>query len=217
MHEPSSCKTSQTSNAKEFSWNDYDLDNVRGYKGRIYNGEMCDFVCVLFKVLFPDGVKLDNQFCFDVWIGKTSKGEGHLIFDGDDVRKCWTVERRPEYLRWNQVRVDATDTLSQQSTGECILRDRLKRYMNAAMVKQPSTSGVDEAETESTSTATSMISNVKFRAVHGGIFNCKACVVDWLSHSKERRECFESIFRKEDEEKTTQPPQRYSWSTRLLC
>ena len=25
---------------------------------------------------------------------------------------------------------------------------------------------------------------------------------DWLSHSKERRECFESIFRKEDEEKT---------------
>ena len=74
--------------------------------------------------------------------------------------------------------------------------------MNAAMVKQPSTSGVDEAETESSSTVTSMISNVKFRAVHGGIFNCKARVVDWLSHSKERRECFESIFRKEDEEKT---------------
>ena len=48
-----------------------------------------------------------------------------------------------------------------------------------------------------------MISNVKFRAVHGGIFSCKDCVVDWLSHSKERRECFESIFRKEDEEKTT--------------
>ena len=82
------------------------------HKGRIYNGEMCDsFVCVLFKVLFPDGVKLDNQFCSDVWIGKTSKGEGHLIFDGDDVRKCWTVEKRPEYLRWNQVRVDDIDTL----------------------------------------------------------------------------------------------------------
>ena len=75
--------------------------------------------------------------------------------------------------------------------------------MNAAMVKQPSTSGVDEAETESTSTATSMISNVKFRAFQGGIFNCKACVVDWLSHSKERRECFDSIIRKEGEEKTT--------------
>ena len=73
--------------------------------------------------------------------------------------------------------------------------------MNAAMVKQPSTSGVDEAETESTSTVTSMISNVTFRAVHGGIFNCKACVVDWLGHSKERRDCFESIFQKEDEEK----------------
>ena len=147
------------------------------YKGRIYNGEMCDFMCVLLKVLFPnDGIKLDNQFCSDVWIGKTSKSEGHLIFD--DVQKCWTVERRPEYLRWNQVRVDAIDTLSQQSTGECILRDRLKQYMNAAMVEQPSTSGVDEAETESTSTATSITWNVKFRAVHGGIFSCKDCVVE---------------------------------------
>ena len=104
------------------------------YKGRIYNGEMCDFVCVLLKVLFTDGIKLDNQFCSDDWIGKTSKSEGHLIFDGDGVRKCWTVERRPEYLRWNQVRVDAIDTLSQQSTGECILRDRLKRHMNAAAI-----------------------------------------------------------------------------------
>ena len=75
--------------------------------------------------------------------------------------------------------------------------------MNAAMVKQPSTSGVDETETESTSTATTMISNVKFRAVRGGIFSCMDCVVDWLSHSKERRECFDSFFRKEDEEKTT--------------
>ena len=174
------------------------------YKGRIYNCEMCDFFeCALLKVLIPDGVKLDNQFYSDVWIGETSKNEGHLIFDGDDVQKCWTVEKRPECLRWNHVRVDGIDTLSQQSTGECILRDRLKRYMNAAMVKQPSTSGVDEAETESTSTATSMISNVKCRAVHGGIFNCKACVVDWLSHSKERRKCSESIFRKKDEEKTT--------------
>ena len=52
----------------------------RRYKGRIYGGEMCDFFeCVLFKVLSPDGVKLDNQFCSDVWIGKTSKGEGHLM------------------------------------------------------------------------------------------------------------------------------------------
>ena len=40
-------------------------------QGRICNGEMCDFVCILLKVLFPDGIKLDNQFCSDVWIGKT--------------------------------------------------------------------------------------------------------------------------------------------------
>ena len=77
------------------------------YKGRIYNGEVCDiFECVLFKVPSPEEAKLDDRFRLGVWIGKTSRGDEHLIFDGDEVRKCRTVKRRPEYLRWDRVRVD---------------------------------------------------------------------------------------------------------------
>ena len=197
------------------------------YKGKTYNSEICDlFECILSKVLSPDEAMLDDQFCLDVWIGKTSRVEDQLIFDGDDVRKCRTEKRRPEYLRWDRVRVDAIVTPPQQARPprECILRDRPMRYMDAAMIgtltREPlnqtardrdprtletkgavSTSSVDEAETELTSAATSVISNAKSRAVHGGIFNCKDCVIDGPSHSKERRECFESIFWKEDEKK----------------
>ena len=136
-----------------------------------------------------------------------------------DVRKYRMVERRVEYLRLDRARVDAVDSLHQQTrvTRERIPHDRLKRYTNAATIKQPgtgtreplkqtardrdprtletkraaSTSGVYEAETETTSMANSRISYQK------------ACVVDRPGHSKERRECSESIFRKEDEEKTT--------------
>ena len=78
------------------------------YKGRIYSGEVCDlFECVLFKVPSPEEAKLDDRFRLGVWIGKTSRIDDHLIFDGDEVRKCRTVKRRPEYLRWDRVRVDA--------------------------------------------------------------------------------------------------------------
>ena len=78
--------------------------------GRIYNGEVCDrFECVLFKVLSPEEAKLEDRFRLGVWVGKTSRGDDHLIFDGDEVRKCRTVKRRPEYLRRNRGRVDAMD------------------------------------------------------------------------------------------------------------
>ena len=46
------------------------------------------------------------------WLGKTAKGDDHLIFDGDDVRKCRTVKRRPECLRWDRQRVDAVECSS---------------------------------------------------------------------------------------------------------
>ena len=85
------------------------------YKGRIYNGEVCDlFECVLFKVPSPEDAKLDDRFRLGVWIGKTSRGDDHLIFDGDEVWKCRTVKRRPEYLRWERVRVDAIDAHPQR-------------------------------------------------------------------------------------------------------
>ena len=41
------------------------------YKGRIYNGEVCDlFECVLFKVPSPEKAKLDDRFRLGVWIGR---------------------------------------------------------------------------------------------------------------------------------------------------
>ena len=132
---------------------------------------MCDlFECVLFKVPSAEEAKLDDRFRLGVWIGKTSRGDDHLIFDGDEVRKCQTVKRRPEYLRRDRVRVDAID--AHPAPRERVPRDRRKRYITWAYIK-------------------------KF----GGTTNCKACAVDGPSHSKNCRERFETIFRKEDEEK----------------
>ena len=122
------------------------------YKGRIYNGEVCDlFECVLFKVPSREEAKLDDPFRLGVWIGKTSRGDDHLIFDGDEVRKCRTVKRRPEYLRWDQVRVDAIDAHPQRPRPprERILRDRPKRYITWVHIKK-----------------------------YGGTPSCKACAFD---------------------------------------
>ena len=109
------------------------------YKGRIYNGEVCDlFECVLFKVPSPEEAKLDDRFRLGVWIGKTSRSDDHLIFDGDEVRKCRTVKRRPEYLRWDRVRVDAIDAHPRRPRPprERIHRDRPKRYITWAHIKK---------------------------------------------------------------------------------
>ena len=136
---------------------------------------MCDlFECVLFKVPSPEEVKLDDRFRLGVWMGKTSRSDDHLIFGGDEARKCRTVKRRPEYLRWDRSRVDAIDAHPQRPRPprERIPRDRPKRYMTWAYIKK-----------------------------YGGTPNCKACAVDGPSHSKECRERFEAIFQEEDEEK----------------
>ena len=62
-------------------------------KGRIYNGEVCDlFECVLFKVPSLEEAKLDDRFRLGVGVGKTTRGDDHLIFDGDEVRKCRRVK-----------------------------------------------------------------------------------------------------------------------------
>ena len=107
------------------------------YKGRIYNGEVCDlFECVLFKVPSPEEAKLDDRFRLGVWIGKTSRGDDHLIFDGDEVPKFRTVKRRPEYLRWDRGRVDAIDAHPQRPRPprERTPRDRPKRYITWAYI-----------------------------------------------------------------------------------
>ena len=142
------------------------------YKGRIYNGEVCDLF--LFKVPSPEEAKLDDRFHHGVWIEKTSRSDDHLIFDGEEVRKCRAVKWRPEYLRWDRVRVDAIDAHPQRPRPprEHITRDRPKRYITWAYIKK-----------------------------YGGTPNCKACAVDGPSHSKECRERFEAIFQKEDDEK----------------
>ena len=106
------------------------------YKGRIYNGEVCDLF--EFKVPSPEEAKPDDRFLLGVWIGKTSRGDDHLIFDGDEVQKCRTVKRRPEYLRWDRVRVDAIDAHPQRPRPprERIPHDRPKRYITWAYIKR---------------------------------------------------------------------------------
>ena len=131
---------------------------------------MCDlFECVLFKVPSPEEAKLDDRSRLGIWIGKT------LIFDGDEARKCRTVKRRQEYLRWDRGRVDAIDAHPQRPRPprERAPRDRPRRYITWAYIKK-----------------------------YGGTPNCEACAVDGPSHSKECRERLEAIFRKEYEEKT---------------
>ena len=39
----------------------------------------------VFKVPSPEEAKLDDRFRLGVWIGKTSRGDDHLIFDGDEA------------------------------------------------------------------------------------------------------------------------------------
>ena len=92
----------------------------------------------------------------------------------DEVRKCRTVKRRPEYLRWDRVRVDANDAHPQRPRPprERIPRDRPKRYLHGP-------------------TSRSMAGHPIARLVR----------FDRPSHSKECRERFEAIFQKEDEEK----------------
>ena len=132
------------------------------------------FECVLFKVLSPEEWKLDDRFRLGFWLGKTARGDDHLIFDGDDVRQCRTVKRRPEYFRWDRERVDAVDVHPQRTRPprQRALHDRPKRYITWAYIRK-----------------------------YGGTPNCKACAVDGPSHSQECRERFEAIFLKEEEEK----------------
>ena len=69
-----------------------------------------------------------------VWVGKTSRSDDHLIFDGGEVRKCWTVKRRPEYFRWDRWRVDAVDVHPERPRPprERAPRDRPRRYITGA-------------------------------------------------------------------------------------
>ena len=98
-------------------------------RGRTYNGEVWDlFECVLFKVLSPEEGKLDDRFRLGVWVGKTSRSDDHLIFDGDELWKCWTVMRRPEYLRRDRGRVDAHPQRPRPPQ-ERAPRDRPRRYI----------------------------------------------------------------------------------------
>ena len=108
------------------------------------------------------------------WIGKTSRSDDHLIFDGDEVLKCRTLKRRPECLRWDRVRVDAIDDIpSDRGHQESVF---------LVIVRSDTLHGP---------TSRSMVGHPIARLVR----------LTGPSHSKECRERFEAIFQKEDEEK----------------
>ena len=142
------------------------------YKGRIYNGEVCDlFECVLFKVPSPEEAKLDDRFRLGVWTGKTSRGDHHLIFESDEVPKCRTVKRRLSIF---------VGTEAESMLLTLILGDRgLHKSVLLVIVRSGTLRG----------------------PAYGGTPNCKSCAVDGSSHSKECRERFEAVFRNDDEKK----------------
>lgn len=52
---------------------------------RAYQSEICDiFESVLWKVLRADEGKPAERFAIGLWVGKTSRGDDHLIFDCDE-------------------------------------------------------------------------------------------------------------------------------------
>ena len=126
--------------------------HTAGTRAGSTTAEVCDlFECVLFMVLTLEEAKLDDRFRLGVWVDKTSRGDDHLIFDGDEVRKCRTVKRRPKYLRWDRGRVGAVDAHPQRARPprERAPRDRSQRYSTWANIKK-----------------------------YGGTPNCRACAVD---------------------------------------
>ena len=79
------------------------------YKGRPYMGEVCElFEKVHWIVPSAKEHKFENRTEVGLWLGKTSKGDSHLVFN-DEVHQVRTVQRLPEERRWDKRLVEALD------------------------------------------------------------------------------------------------------------
>eukprot|EP00971_Amphidinium_carterae_P352334 6492552-Amphidinium_carterae.2 len=68
-------------------------------KMKKYSGEIVEFG---EQVLFHHnkGFKWDYRFHPGIWLGKTTKADEHLVWDGAEVRRTRTLQRQAEGSRW---------------------------------------------------------------------------------------------------------------------
>ena len=119
--------------------------------------------------------KWEDRFSGGVWLGKTTRSDDHIIFDGMEAKRCRTLQRQPDGLRWQKEKVLAIDVYPwKMKSDRCV---RLKeprfprRYITPALISK-----------------------------YGPTAGCKACSVEGPVHSDECRARFEELIAKEEAE-----------------
>ena len=71
-------------------------------RGRTYKGSIIEpFESCHYKVADAEKGKLDAQTNTGIWLGKSLQSDEHLVATEHGIRRCRTIWRKPERLRWN--------------------------------------------------------------------------------------------------------------------
>lgn len=142
------------------------------YRGKGYHGEVCElFEMVYWVVPASKEHKFDSRTSTGLWLGKTSKGDSHLIFN-EEVIQARTVKRMVEERRWRAQVVKDLDALPWMPRPPRVqerVATRRRRYITWNLIKK-----------------------------YGGTPGCSACSVDGSVHSKKCVERFQAIFEEEE-------------------
>ena len=114
-------------------------DGARPYerhRGQLYHAELCELSEVFhWLVLASKERKFDSRTSVGLWLGRSSRGDSHLMFD-DEVR---TVKRMPEERRWQVepvLRVDALSWLLPQPRVKERLAQRRRRCITWNYIRE---------------------------------------------------------------------------------
>ena len=98
-------------------------------RGREYRGEITEFGEVShFKLADDKKGKLDAQSAVGVWLGKSLNSDEHYLGTENGIRRCRSLWRRPEKLRWSREKLNTIKGVPWQPKGEptSMLRTDLK-------------------------------------------------------------------------------------------
>ncbi|CAK8995597.1 unnamed protein product [Durusdinium trenchii] len=71
-------------------------------RGRTYKGSIIEpFESCHYKVADAEKGKRDAQTNTGIWLGKSLQSDEHLVATEHGIRRCRTIWRKPERLRWN--------------------------------------------------------------------------------------------------------------------
>eukprot|EP00435_Cladocopium_sp_Y103_P039764 s3333_g10.t1 len=97
-------------------------DGKTGYerlRGRDYKGEITEFGEIShFKLADDKKGKLDAQSAIGVWLGKSLNSDEHYLGTESGIRRCRSLWRRPERLRWSRDKLDSMKGVPWQPKGE---------------------------------------------------------------------------------------------------